>query len=167
MAALALAGAGCGSNDSVNTYPPLPSGNTDGGTDAAGGATARSRSAGATSGTSPTPTTPTNPGLDRVDGGLDASVVGATFSQLYNTIFVVSCSGGDCHNPGSHGGVSFFTENNGYASLQSQVRPGDARGSRLYQLLLNGQMPPPPNPALPATQLALIASWIDAGAPND
>jgi hypothetical protein len=158
----ALAGVGCGS--ATNTYPQLTFSTKDGGADAApgGGGTASGTARMSPGGS------PSSPDAGRIlgDGGLDGLVAGTTFSELFATVFSVSCAGGDCHNPGSHGGVSFFTELNGYNSVRGFVRPGDASGSELFLILANGQMPKN-GPPLSPTELAMVASWINAGALNN
>jgi mono/diheme cytochrome c family protein len=91
---------------------------------------------------------------------------GPGFGDLYATIFLPSCSGGDCHNPGSRGGVNVLTELNAFNSLVTFVVPGNAAASRLYQIVVSGEMPRG-GPRLSSTELADIADWIDRGAPND
>ena len=163
MAVAALAVASCGSND-VNPNPLISHATVDGGADGStSGGSSGTAAAGTTPGTSPTPV---GSGQSRRDGGVDGLLAGATFTDLYNNVFLVSCGGGDCHNPGSHHGVNFFTQQNGYASLIGFVVPGDAGRSRLYQILANGSMPPNGPPLSPA-ELAMVASWIDAGALNN
>src|SRR5579862_4579573 len=55
----------------------------------------------------------------RADGG-----TAPTFTQLYNDILLVSCSGGACHNPGMQKGVSFATQSLAYISVRNRVLPG-------------------------------------------
>jgi hypothetical protein len=50
--------------------------------------------------------------------------------------------------------------------MSMRVTPGDVNDSSLYTILQSGRMPPT-NPKLTSTQLAEIAAWITAGAPND
>jgi hypothetical protein len=101
-------------------------------------------------------------------GGADAGAEAAstTFAFLYVSIFVPACSGGACHDPGSHDGISFVSQMTGYESVHGLVKPGSAPGSKLYTVLTSGRMPPN-GPMLAAAQLDAIASWIDAGALND
>jgi hypothetical protein len=161
LAVAALAGVGCGSN--TNPNPQLTFSTTDGGADARVGGGMGSGTASTTPGTS---SSSTDGGRLLPDGGLDGLVAGTTFTQLFDTVFSVSCGGGDCHNPASRGGVSFFTELNGYNSVRGFVIPGDSAHSQLFFILANGQMPPN-GPPLTPSQLAMVASWIDAGALNN
>ena len=98
-----------------------------------------------------------------VTGAAGAAVV--TFTQLYQNILSVSCTGSQCHTPGTQGGVSFGSPASAYKALSRRVIPGDAEGSAFYVLLDTGQMPPTDN--LSAAALAQVASWIDAGALNN
>jgi hypothetical protein len=147
-----LASAGCG--DVTSSNPPLPSaGGGDGGPPSRGVARASTR-----------------PGDDAgADGGRRTAVDGGPtlgFSDLFATIFLPTCAGGDCHNPGARGDVSVLTELNAYNSLVRFVVPGDSAGSKLYKLLAAGKMPPD-GPRLSSSELAAIAAWIDAGALNN
>jgi hypothetical protein len=158
LAAWALVGtlssAGCGDVTSPN--PPLPSA-------AAGDAGAGAPSRGVARAS-------TRPGDDAgADGGRRMVVDGGPtpgFSDLFATIFLPSCAGGDCHAPGARGDVSVLTELNAFNSLVRFVVPGDSAGSELYKLLAAGKMPPD-GPRLSSSELAAIAAWIDAGALHD
>lgn len=112
-------------------------------------------------------------------GGLAGSTVGggerpATFSQVYSMVLAVpsssasSCAGASCHIPGSgQSKVKFDTKSDAYKSLVSvAVIPGDSAGSTLYTNLATGVMPMG-RPMLTDALIALVASWIDAGALND
>lgn len=103
------------------------------------------------------------------DGGAagagDASAA-PTFTQLYQTVFAVSCAGTQCHNPGAHSGISVASESAAYGSLSSRVTPGNVSASSLYTIVKSGRMPPT-DPKLTSAQLSEIAAWISAGAPND
>ena len=103
IAAMALVGIGCGAGSST----------ADGGTTDPG-ATA-----------SASPSSP-EAGVVSADGAADALSSGATFTDLYTTVFAATCAGASCHNPGTHGGISFLTRQSGYASVHVMVRPGDA-----------------------------------------
>jgi len=46
------------------------------------------------------------------------------------------------------------------------IEPGDAEGSILYDMVLEGDMPEDGDP-LPEEEIALIGAWIDAGAENN
>ena len=112
-------------------------------------------------------------------GGLAGGTAGsgekpATFSQVYSMVLAVpssspsSCAGASCHIPGSgQSRVKFDTKSDAYKSLISlAVIPGDSAGSTLYTNLATGVMPMG-RPMLSDALIALVASWIDAGALND
>jgi hypothetical protein len=88
-----------------------------------------------------------------------------TFTQLYQTILSVSCTGSQCHNPGMQGGVSFASQSSAYAGVSTWLTPGNANGSTLYMLVNLGLMPP--GMKLPSTQISEIAAWINGGAKNN
>ena len=136
IAATALVVIGCGSSDPPNPSPPS-SYSTAGG-DATDAGTDLGSSA------MPAPSR---------DGAADPSASDATFTNLYTTIFSVTCAGANCHDPGTRGGMSFHTHESGYASAHAMVRPGDAPTSRLYQVLASGKMPEG-GPPLSQAQLA-------------
>ena len=52
------------------------------------------------------------------------------FSDLYDAVLPPGCSGGACHNPGSQGGVTVFTERTAYSERVLFVVPGNAPASR-------------------------------------
>ena len=160
MLALApvLAAGGCGG--ATNPNPLLPPPSSDAGLPAGGGSPA----AGAAK-ASVAPASDAGTDVRRRPLG-DASATGPGFGELFSTIFLPTCSGGDCHNPGSRGGVNVTTELNAYNSLVQLVSRGDALGSDLYRILASGEMPRG-GPPLSSTELADIAAWIDRGAPND
>jgi hypothetical protein len=88
-----------------------------------------------------------------------------TFTEIYNNILVVYCSGSNCHNPGSQKGVSFSSQANAYTAVRNRVTPGNGGGSSFYTTVNSGAMPAGA-PKLSAANLALIKAWIDAGASN-
>jgi len=90
----------------------------------------------------------------------------ATFTQIYQSILTVTCSGSQCHSPGKQGGVNFASQSSAYTSLKSRVVAGDAEASSFYALLNAGVMPPVGN-NLTSMELAEIAAWIDSGAANN
>lgn len=98
----------------------------------------------------------------------------ATFSQVYSMVLAVpssspsNCAGASCHIPGAgQSRVKFDTKVDAYRSLVSlAVIPGDSAGSTLYTNLATGVMPMG-RPMLSDALIALVASWIDAGALND
>jgi hypothetical protein len=98
-------------------------------------------------------------------GGVTPDPEVPTFTWLYDNIFHGYCSDRNqpCHNPGANNGVSFATRDNGFASIQDFLLPGDYLASDLYYLISDGMMPPF-NPQVPADLQAKLAAWIDAGA---
>lgn len=79
-----------------------------------------------------------------------------------------------CAQPGCHDAI---TQQDGvrltdYASVMEtgKIVPGDPDDSELYEVIidpdLDKRMPPPPNAALPAEQIAAIRKWIEQGAQN-
>jgi hypothetical protein len=81
-------------------------------------------------------------------------------------ILSVSCSGSQCHNPGSQSGVSFASQSSAYSAVKSRVTAGNANNSSFYSLVSTGRMPPS-GTKLTSSQLAMISSWINAGAMNN
>lgn len=77
-----------------------------------------------------------------------------------------SCGASGCHDAGGKSGFGALTYS-GTVNGQN-VKPGDARGSRLYQAIIqfnaNTRMPPLPQPALPQAQVLKIGQWINEGA---
>jgi hypothetical protein len=98
-------------------------------------------------------------------GGSSSTDAGAapTFTDIYNSILIVYCSGNNCHNPGSQNGVGFSTQATAYSSVKSLVTPGNGAGSSFYKTVNTGAMPLGAA-KLSAASLALIKAWIDAGA---
>jgi hypothetical protein len=62
--------------------------------------------------------------------------------------------------------VSFATQASAYAAVSSLVIPGNGAGSDFYYTVDSGAMPKG-RAKLSATNLALIETWIDAGALNN
>lgn len=56
-----------------------------------------------------------------------------------------------------------------YESVLSQVKPGDARGSKLYRVMTNRSsiVMPPPQAIMSDKQVTKIYLWIESGAKND
>ena len=80
------------------------------------------------------------------------------------TIFNSKC--GNCHLGNSSGGLNLSTYQNLMAGGNSGavIVPGDHANSYLWQRVNNGEMPPGDNPDLTASQVSLVALWIDEGA---
>jgi len=149
---------------------------TTGGTTGTGG-TGGMRATGGTTGTGGFGTTGGTTGTGGIKatggttgtGGSSAGGAGggsaATFTQVYQMVISVSCTGSQCHNPGSNGGFSFSSQSTAYNSIKSKVSAGNANSSQFYTVVNNGQMPP--GKKLSSTLISLIASWINAGALNN
>ena len=98
----------------------------------------------------------------------------ATFTQVYTMILDApsssksSCAGSGCHIPApGAAGISFDTQAHAYQTLLSNaVAPGNAAKSILYTNISSGAMPKG-RTKLSATLIALVASWINAGALNN
>jgi hypothetical protein len=82
-------------------------------------------------------------------------------------IFASSCAISGCHNATSATeGYVLDSYNN---IIKKGLKPGNAAGSKIYEVLLktgSERMPPPPNAALTTSQKNLIAKWINEGAKN-
>jgi hypothetical protein len=101
----------------------------------------------------------------------DASADPATWSHIYVALlddmsYASNCAGEGCHNPGIQMGLDLSNQENGYASVQAKLVPGNPEGSTIVLKLESGEMPRA-RPHMPAADLALIKAWIAAGAPND
>ena len=98
----------------------------------------------------------------------------ATFTQVYTMILDApsssksSCAGSGCHIPApGAAGISFDTQADAYQTLLSNaVAPGNAAKSTLYTNISSGAMPRGKT-KLSAALIALVASWINAGALNN
>ena len=112
--------------------------------------------------------------------GAAAQPAAVSFSDIYTGILATGCS---CHNGGA-GGLDLATRAIAYTNLvnvtssncpsDKRVVPGNANASVLYHSLAHtalGSCSIPSMPrsgsALTTTQLAQIATWINAGAAND
>lgn len=80
-------------------------------------------------------------------------------------VFQASCAVSGCHGGGSTEG-GFDATN--YNSIMKLVKPGDPRGSKVYQVIsdpMSDELMPPDKP-LSAEQRSLIMVWILQGAEN-
>ena len=91
-------------------------------------------------------------------------------------IFVASCSGSGCHHPGAQSGVRLGSWALATGSVGIQyggpvILPGNAAQSPLVEKLGSaprfGLRMPDGRPALPATQIQTIVTWINEGAANN
>lgn len=103
-----------------------------------------------------------------------------TLARVQAEVFGPSCAFSTCHaSPGASGLV--LEEGRSHEALVDVesaddpgavlVIPGDSEGSYLMQKLRGDDgivgVPMPQNGDIDAERLALVAAWIDAGAPND
>jgi hypothetical protein len=110
----------------------------------------------------------------------DSATPTPTFTEIDGDILVLSCGlGSTCHEGGA-GGLEIDGDGDYEAMVDvaatgsegaTLVVPGDSAGSYLIQKLqgdagITGDPMPPPG-GLDADKIALVAAWIDAGAPND
>ena len=119
--------------------------------------------------------TETCDGLDNdCDGTADEDNVCVTYTYSYandiQPLWSSNSAGGctGCH--GGSGGLSL--SNNSYNNLNNGVRviPGNATGSRLYQKLSGtsaGTRMPQGGGQFSSTELNMISTWINEGAPNN
>ncbi|TAE49236.1 MAG: hypothetical protein EAZ89_14415 [Bacteroidetes bacterium] len=90
------------------------------------------------------------------------------FGRQVLPILVSRCGMDGCHSANSHkDGVILVS----YSSVMStgDIEPGKPSSSEIYKVLLetgNDRMPPPPDAALTADEIALIGKWITQGAQN-
>ena len=88
------------------------------------------------------------------------------YQTQIQTIFNNNCT--SCHIDGGayYGGLDLSTYNNVMTGGNSGavIVPNDHANSYLWQRVNNGEMPPGTNPDLTASQVDLIALWIDEGA---
>jgi|GEM_PF-829274 len=89
-----------------------------------------------------------------------------SFAYVWSTVVQGSCVG--CHSGGSAaGGVAFDDADTAYASLLAgYVTPGDADNSMLMDLLTSTDdaVRMPPGQPLDASDIAVVADWINNGA---
>lgn len=96
----------------------------------------------------------------------DPKATGVSFTKQIAPLFVGRCN--NCHIRNTRGGFSMAT----FASLMkgseggTVFTPGKGQGSRLVEVLQNGDMPRGGAP-LKAEEIELIAKWIDEGAKFD
>jgi hypothetical protein len=70
-----------------------------------------------------------------------------------------------CHNGLSGGDAGEYTLNT-YTGIKKIVIPGNAGGSKLIDVIINGNMPPFGHTPISSSQLADITTWINQGALN-
>jgi hypothetical protein len=97
--------------------------------------------------------------------GVDAGA-GATFTQVYSTIVMNYCGGASCHFPNGPMGLGMSSKNAAYMVFYDRALPGNGESSGIFITLDSGAMPRG-DPRLSDANLALVKSWIDAGALNN
>ena len=108
----------------------------------------------------------------------DASAEGlATFAQLQETVFDVSCALSGCHGDSAWPNLSVGQAYDNIVDVESSrgialVEPGDPDNSYLYHKLLadadiDGSRMPPGGPYLTPDALETVRAWIENGAHND
>lgn len=95
-----------------------------------------------------------------------------SFTNDIQPVISANCAQSGCHSNNSGGGRELFSLTN-YNDVinNAEVRPGNAKGSKLYEVISNQLfveiMPPSPNPPLTDDQIKLIYLWIEQGAKNN
>ena len=107
------------------------------------------------------------------DGGV------GTFTAVYADVISKYCFGSACHNPPAVGNPNFSTQAScyNYFKSQGQLYPGQTPSKSYIYFIMSGDptatppsppyMPPSPNANVSASDLAIVAAWIAAGALND
>ena len=101
----------------------------------------------------------------------DHSPAAATWSTVYgqllvNPSYASNCTGSACHDPGIEKGIDLSTSEKGYTSILHRVTPAMPGTSELITVLQSGYMPQG-RPQMPATDVAQVSAWIEAGAQDD
>ena len=117
-----------------------------------------------------TPATPipvNNPGGSGGTGGSGSSANDTVcFNSDVLPLYQSYCGSSGCHSgPNPAHGIDLST----YQSIMNGIRPNNTSASRYYTILSGGgddNMPPRNSPQLSATQIAIIAKWINQGALN-
>lgn len=105
---------------------------------------------------------PTAPG-----GGPGPGAGSVCFESDILPIFQSNCAKSGCHDAATASDDYVFTSYNNI--IAKGIRPGSAPNSKVYEVLTedgDDRMPKPPNDPLSATQISLIAQWINEGAQN-
>jgi hypothetical protein len=94
------------------------------------------------------------------------------FEEEILPLFQSNCAKSGCHDAASH--KEGYVLDSYDHIMRNGIDPGNANGSKLYQVLSNQKggeeddeiMPPPPNQPLSQAQIDLIGQWINEGAQN-
>ncbi|HVM89744.1 MAG TPA: hypothetical protein VMT76_16260 [Puia sp.] len=101
-----------------------------------------------------------------VDTGSSCSADTVYFANTILPLLNSSCATSGCHDGKSSGDAGQYTLNT-YTGIMKIVKAGNPTGSKLVSIISGGQMPPKGHPAVTATQLDLIKTWISQGALNN
>ncbi len=92
-----------------------------------------------------------------------------SFSSDIQVIIAGNCTQSGCHN--AQGDAEFPLTTYDEIISEGEIKAGDARGSKFYQVISNhtfeNLMPPAPLPMLSDDQIKLIYLWIEQGAKNN
>lgn len=92
----------------------------------------------------------------------ESPTVSVTYSQVNSEIFSPKCL--NCH--GANGQLPNLSSYSSFATNTRYIRPGNASGSLLYQMIQSGMMPQD-GPPLSQSEIDSIGSWINDGAQNN
>ena len=100
----------------------------------------------------------------------DFALIGEiSFDSDIKPIVAGNCTQSGCHNALGDSKFSLVTYND--VILNGDIKEGDARGSKFYQVISNHSgeilMPPSPLPSLTSDQIKLVYIWIEQGAKNN
>ena len=90
------------------------------------------------------------------------------FANAVLPVISSGCAMSGCHDAASH---KEGLELNNFNGIMRLVKPGNASGSKLYQVITTTDkgdiMPPPPHAPFSASTIATIQKWINQGAKNN
>jgi len=88
------------------------------------------------------------------------------FTNTILPLLTSNCAMSGCHDGVSRGDAGQYTLNT-YAGIKAIVKPGNANGSKLVDVITNGSMPPRGHTPISSSQLTAIETWINQGALNN
>lgn len=115
---------------------------------------------GPTIGSTPTPSPTSTPSAQASPTPTPPPLT-ASYSAIQANILTPRCV--SCHGSGLSGGGYRYDS---YAATKLSVKPFDANNSKLYTEVFTGKMPKG-TAKLTASEIQMIANWINAGAPNN
>jgi len=95
---------------------------------------------------------------------MDAKAPTVCFESEVLPIFQTNCAKSGCHDAASHK-EGYVLDNYKHITAEGIV-PYQPHESELYQVIIEGEMPPKGNPKLTNEQVTLIRRWIRQGALN-